>query len=125
MGDFLKELNLSEGRATGIPTIQDELRKNGSSPARIETDDERSYFLLEIPCREGFSSKSELKSELKTIKIVLDLITANPDITIDILVKKSDKSRTTVQKCIKKLKEDLCIKREGGRNGGRWIVLIK
>ena len=125
MGDFLKELNLSEGRATGIPTIQDELRKNGSSPARIETDDERSYFLLEIPCREGFSSKSELKSELKTIKIVLDLITANPDITIDILVKKSGKSRTTVQKCIKKLKEDLCIKREGGRNGGRWIVLIK
>lgn len=129
MGDFLKELNLSEGRATGIPTIQDELRKNGSSPARIETDDERSYFLLEIPCREGFSSKSELKgelkSELKTIKIVLDLITANPDITIDILVKKSGKSRTTVQKCIKKLKEDLCIKRESGRNGGRWIVLIK
>lgn len=121
MGDFLKELNLSEGRATGIPTIQDELRKNGSSPARIETDDERSYFLLEIPCREGFSSKSELK----TIKIVLDLITANPDITIDILVKKSGKSRTTVQKCIKKLKEDLCIKRESGRNGGRWIVLIK
>lgn len=125
MGDFLKELNLSEGRATGIPTIQDELRKNGSSPARIETDDERSYFLLEIPCREGFSSKSELKGELKTIKIVLDLITANPDITIDILVKKSGKSRTTVQKCIKKLKEDLCIKREGGRNEGRWIVLMK
>ena len=35
LGDFLKELDLSEGRATGIPTIQDELRKNGSRPARI------------------------------------------------------------------------------------------
>lgn len=31
LGDFLKELDLSEGRATGIPTIQDELRKNGCS----------------------------------------------------------------------------------------------
>ena len=26
LGDYLKELQLSEGRATGIPTIQDELR---------------------------------------------------------------------------------------------------
>lgn len=27
---FFKELDLSDGQATGIPTIQDELRKNGS-----------------------------------------------------------------------------------------------
>ena len=62
-----------EERAMGIPTIQDELRKNSSPAARIETDEERSCFLLEIPCREGFSmtdvlsqQKSELKSELKS-----------------------------------------------------------
>ena len=30
LGDFLKELNLTEGRATGIPTIQKKLRENGS-----------------------------------------------------------------------------------------------
>lgn len=28
--DFLKELDLTEGRCTGIPTIQDGLAKNGS-----------------------------------------------------------------------------------------------
>ena len=38
LGDFLKELDLTEGRSTGIPTIQDELRKNGSPRATIETD---------------------------------------------------------------------------------------
>lgn len=54
LGDYLKELQLSEGRATGIPTIQDELRKNGSQIARIETDEDRTYFLIEIPCRDGF-----------------------------------------------------------------------
>ena len=54
LGDYLKELQLSEGRATGIPTIQDELRKNGSDLARIETDELRTYFLIEILCREGF-----------------------------------------------------------------------
>ena len=82
--------------------------------ARIETDDERSYFLIEIPC----------KDELKTIKIILDLIRENPEATIDVLVKKSGKSRTTVQKCVRKLKEGLCIEREGGKNGGRWKLLI-
>lgn len=56
LGDYLKELQLSEGRGTGIPTIQDELRRNGSSPAVIETNEDRSYFLIEIPCREGFES---------------------------------------------------------------------
>lgn len=52
LGDFLKELGLTEGRATGIPTIQKHLKLNGNRPAVIETDDNRTYFLLTIPCRE-------------------------------------------------------------------------
>ena len=54
LGDFLKELDLTEGRATGIPTIQKALRDNGSMAATIETDEDRTYFLLTIPCRHGF-----------------------------------------------------------------------
>ena len=50
---------MSEGRATSIPTIQEELRKNGSLPARIETDDARSYFLIEIPNWECFKNTIE------------------------------------------------------------------
>lgn len=130
LGDFLKELNLSEGRATGIPTIQDELRKNGSKAARIETDEERSYFLLDFPCRDGFENsnilddtKSELKSELKIIDIVLSLMKENPKITIPSMIVKSGKSRTTIQKCIKKLKEEKRIERLGGKNGGIWKIL--
>lgn len=53
LGDFLKELDLTEGRSTGIPTIQDELRRNGSPKAIIETDPDRTYFMIDIPCREG------------------------------------------------------------------------
>lgn len=58
LGDFLKELDLTEGRATGIPTIQKALKDNGSAPAIIETDDDRTYFLLTIPCRKGFEEKT-------------------------------------------------------------------
>ena len=54
LGEFLKELGLTEGRATGIPTIQKKLRENGSAPATIETNDERSFFLIDIPCHPDF-----------------------------------------------------------------------
>ncbi len=60
LGDFLKELDLTEGRATGIPTIQKALKDNGSSPAIIETDDDRTYFLMTIPCRQDMISTSTL-----------------------------------------------------------------
>lgn len=54
LGEFLKELELTEGRATGIPTIQRKLKDNGSSPATIETDENRAYFLIDIPCHPDF-----------------------------------------------------------------------
>jgi ATP-dependent DNA helicase RecG len=59
----LKELELTEGRGTGIPTIQDELAKNGSPRASIETNDERSYFLIDIPVHEGCESVIKLKDD--------------------------------------------------------------
>ena len=70
LGDFLKELGLTEGRATGIPTIQKALRDNGSMAATIETDEDRTYFLLTIPCRHGFDEGVPAVS--KEQKYVLD-----------------------------------------------------
>ena len=70
LGDFLKELDLTEGRATGIPTIQKALRDNGSMAATIETDENRAYFLLTIPCRRGFEEGVPVVS--KGQKYVLD-----------------------------------------------------
>ncbi|MCQ2272278.1 MAG: putative DNA binding domain-containing protein [Bacteroidales bacterium] len=54
LGEFLKELDLTEGRATGIPTIQKKLATNGSAAATIETDENRTYFLIDIPCHPDF-----------------------------------------------------------------------
>lgn len=45
IGDFLKELQLTEGRATGFPKIYEAMKKNGSPQPRFETDDDRIYFL--------------------------------------------------------------------------------
>ena len=51
---------MTEGRGTGISTIQDELAKNGSPRATIETDKQRSFFLIDIPVHEGYGNIVEL-----------------------------------------------------------------
>ena len=67
MGDFLKELDLTEARCTGIPTIQYELLKNGSPQASIETDEDRSYFLMYIPVHEGCGNEVKLKEKAEDL----------------------------------------------------------
>lgn len=57
LGDFLKEMDLTEGRSTGIPTVQDELQKNGSPRASIETNDERSFINVFVPIHDGCGDK--------------------------------------------------------------------
>lgn len=49
IGDFLKELDLTEGRGTGFPTIYRAMRNNGSPEPVFETDDQSTYFLTVLP----------------------------------------------------------------------------
>lgn len=63
LGDFLKELDLTEGRSTGVPTIQAKLVENGSPRAIFETTDDRLTFLVTIPVHEGCKKSSEIAPE--------------------------------------------------------------
>ncbi len=54
LGEFLKELDLTEGRSTGIPTIQDGLLKNGSPRATFETDVDRQVLWVTIPIQPDY-----------------------------------------------------------------------
>jgi ATP-dependent DNA helicase RecG len=56
LGDFLKELDLTEGRSTGVPTIQEKLADNGSPRASFETTEDRLTFLIHIPIHPGCES---------------------------------------------------------------------
>jgi ATP-dependent DNA helicase RecG len=49
IGEFLKELKLTEGRCTGIPKICKAMRENGSPAPIFSTDEERTHFLVELP----------------------------------------------------------------------------
>jgi len=48
IGDFLKELHLTEGRGTGVPKIYRALERNGSPMPILETDTDCNYFLTVI-----------------------------------------------------------------------------
>jgi hypothetical protein len=45
---------LTEGRGIGLPTIHDELRKNGSPDAIIDADEEHTYFMICHTLSSGF-----------------------------------------------------------------------
>lgn len=62
IGEFLKELHLTEGRATGIPTIIKSLEKNKSPKPIFDTDEARSYFKTTIKSHKIFIKEREEKS---------------------------------------------------------------
>ena len=51
IGDFLKELHLTEGKGTGIPKIKRAMKNNGSDEPIFETDDARTYFVTILKAR--------------------------------------------------------------------------
>jgi len=59
IGDFLKELHLSEGRNTGIPTAIAKIKANGSPLPIFLTDENRSYFTVIVPIHEDFVPKDK------------------------------------------------------------------
>ena len=67
IGEFLKELDLTEGRCTGIPIIRAAMARNGSPPPKFSTDEGRTYFLVELPVHpemRGSQSQVGTKSAL-------------------------------------------------------------
>ena len=54
IGEFLKELDLTEGRFTGIPKIREAMRKNGSPAPKFVTDEGRNFFAVELAINPDF-----------------------------------------------------------------------
>lgn len=54
LGSFLKALDLTEGYATGIRLMLDEMAHNGSAPPIFSMDDDRTYFAVEFMLHPAF-----------------------------------------------------------------------
>jgi ATP-dependent DNA helicase RecG len=151
LGDFLKELDLTEGRSTGVPTIQEKLADNGSPRATFETTEDRLTFLIHIPSHIGCSNKliemngSEATTETttetateratektekttektteSTTEKIIRMIKKNPQITNKELAETCGITEDGVYWNTKKLKKNNIIRRVGGDRGGHWEVI--
>jgi len=62
IGEFLKELDLTEGRSTGIPKVLRVMAENGSPATEFDTDEDRTYFLIRLPIHAN--AKVQLEGEV-------------------------------------------------------------
>ena len=63
IGEFLKELHLTEGRNTGFRKILAALAKNGSPLPEFETDEAHDYFITRLFLRKGFYDYDTVKEK--------------------------------------------------------------
>ena len=134
LGDFLKELDLTEGRATGIPTIRKALMKNGSPLASFETDEDRSFFEVTIPIHPVFNIEKEKGQEKVGEKVgenltvnqrgIITAMRGNPYISAPEIAKIIDISERKTETNIAKLKKMDLIKRIGPAKGGYWEIVV-
>ena len=137
LGEFLKELDLSEGHSSGIPTIQEELEKNGSPRAEFFTDEDRRAMRIRIPIHPAFLEDTEsmndnlLQNETKfetSMKQVLKpkdfeklvgvikILEQKKKITIQEVMEITQKSRTTAWRYMKILVELGVVETDGNTN---------
>ena len=131
VAEGMKVLGFVNRYSRGVQTVQDELKSNGNGEAEFKLHLGTAFLVVERISsfaqeeKKGLKKeKKEEKKELKnSLREVLDLIRRNPDITYGDLMAALHITQTPLYNRIKELKEMGAIKREGGRYGGRWVVV--
>ena len=111
-----------------MPTIQQKLQENGSPRATIETDEERTFFLIDIPCNHHCLGVPVIKDDKKEFtdiqRVLISFISENDKITISEMARKTALSESTISREIKRLRVDhKILNREGGRKNGHWVII--
>ncbi len=130
LGEFLKELNLTEGRCTGIPTIQAELKKNGSPRAVFETDEDRKAVCVTIPIQPEFYLKTIEKESTQNSVVditeienrILDLVREEPNISQASMADKLNVSTNHIKYYVRVLIKKGLLSRKGNNRSGVWVI---
>lgn len=132
IGEFLKELHLTEGRNTGFQKIIRALKANGSPMPTFETDDARSYFLTTIGIHPAFTVSNDSANDNVNDTVsdqlseneqrILAIIRENGDLSISAMAEMLGISYSTVSRALKGLKGKNWIRRDGSDKRGRWMV---
>ena len=66
IGDFLKELRLTEGRGTGFPAIYNAMENNGSPKPVFETDEQSTHVLVTLPVHQLALTDKQTSDQVRT-----------------------------------------------------------
>lgn len=127
VGEFLKELHLTEGRNTGIHKMLRALSENGSPEPVLETDEERLYFLVTIFARTTSdnvvkpSGRAPSGVENRRERI-LSYLRDNPLATLADTSKALGISLSTLNRDVAQLKSEQRLARIGPKHGGEWLA---
>ncbi len=64
IGDFLKEMHMTEGRSTGFPKIYQAINRNDSPLPIFETDERNTHFLATLPIHRAFIDEKAYLSSI-------------------------------------------------------------
>lgn len=136
IGDFLKEMHLTEGRNTGFRKILNALERNGFPEPIFETDPECLSFCTTIFIHPQFLPSNGTKDGTKSgtkkaapnrlterVQLILSAIQENPQVTVRVLVEDFGISKNTILRILKELQENGTIKREDSSRKGLWVML--
>ena len=147
IGEFLKELHLTEGRNTGFKKILDALKKNGSPLPEFETDEAHDYFITRLFVRDGFydyqngvdngadNGADKLTDAAKALLVsysakkrytaqrILSALESNPQITIAQMTADTGIAKRTIQRYLSEFQAAGILKRDGSDISGVWIII--
>ncbi len=140
IGDFLKELHLTEGKGTGIPKIRRAMKNNGSDEPVFETDDARSYFLVTLPIQtfavplvpsdELYPSEGLKPSDNRRIpsditvqeKEVMKYLSDNDSITSKVVEELLDIKESRTRELLKRMADRGLIEKQGQARGTHYVL---
>jgi ATP-dependent DNA helicase RecG len=122
IGDFFKELDLTEGRNTGFPKIYNAMERNGSPKPIFETDADRTNFLTILPVHERYNNSDEqpkqINVEVSSLsprqQKAVDYVRENGSISNKILQELAGISQRTATRELSKLVEEQILIQTGG-----------
>ena len=99
IGEFLKELDLTEGRSTGVPKILRAMAANGSPAPLFETDDERSAYTIRLPVHP--LAQIPQSATAVTMDVTTDVTTdVSDDVALLLRAVRGDMSRPALQEAM-------------------------
>ena len=144
IGDFFKELDITEGKSTGVPTIVGAMKDNGSPAVRFEFDEERTWFMVTVPVHEWFlddtlstddTLNDRVNDRVKILqepisltvrqKVILSMIEKNDRVNTEEMKTRCGVSIATINRDIAIMKKKGVLIRVGSDKTGCWMIARK